>query len=299
MLESAAQLRDLGRLALRSLRARGEGERPPVAPRRRVAVERSGVVLHPRKVAAYLRATAGEGIAAFAGEGAVVPPTYCATWEAGLVLELLLQLDTPLPAGGVVHLETELLPLRLLRPGDRARCRVELERSEATPRGVRLTVSQRAWNAAGHLCSQGSSVYLVRARDDGPRPPRDDTPTDLSGWKELARWELRSGAGRRYARASGDYNPIHLWGWTARPFGFRRPVLHGFCTQAMVAHALAERRFGGDPGALRRLRAAFRAPVLLPAQLRLLVREDGAAGSFRVVDGAGERVHAEGSWLGG
>ena len=53
------------------------------------------------------------------------------------------------------------------------------------------------------------------------QPPAD-------GWGELARWELPAGAGRRYARVSGDYNPIHLWALTARPFGFRAPILHGY-----------------------------------------------------------------------
>ena len=38
------------------------------------------------------------------------------------------------------------------------------------------------------------------------------------------RWRLPADQGRRYAAVSGDYNPIHLYGWAARPFGFKQPI---------------------------------------------------------------------------
>jgi acyl dehydratase len=294
---AAAHLRTLARLAARSLGSRGEAPPPFTAPRRRVAVEWRGE-LRAEWVAAYLRATDGERIPAFRGEGAVAPPTYCATWEATSALDLLAQTEIPLSLGGVIHLESEIFPLRPHRLGERVRARMELERAEATPRGVRLTVKSRSWNGAEQLCSEGSSLFLVRAPDSGgPRPPREAAEEE-PGWEELTRWALPGGAGRRYARASGDYNPIHLWGWTARPFGFRRPILHGFCTRALVAHALIERRLGGDPAALRRLRIAFRAPLLLPARVRLLLREEGGARTFRVMGEGDPSLHAEGSFVG-
>jgi acyl dehydratase len=111
-------------------------------------------------------------------------------------------------------------------------------------------------------------------------------------------WVLGGGAGRRFARASGDYNPIHLWGWTARPFGFKRPILHGFCTAAMTAHALVEGPLGGDPTALRRLRIAFRAPLPLPAHARLWVGEAAGQRWFRVTDDPGDTLFAQGNWAG-
>jgi hypothetical protein len=43
--------------------------------------------------------------------------------------------------------------------------------------------------------------------------------------------------GRLYARLSGDYNPIHLWPWSARLLGFKRPIIHGMHT---VGRAVAE-----------------------------------------------------------
>jgi acyl dehydratase len=43
--------------------------------------------------------------------------------------------------------------------------------------------------------------------------------------------------GRRYAQVSGDYNPIHLHPLSARLFGFKRPIAHGWW---LLARSLAE-----------------------------------------------------------
>ena len=309
----AGRLAHLGtmlRLAARGLAARGDQEPLPEVPRRKPSVEHEGIALEPKRLERWLAATGGAGVARLNGPGAVVSPVFPATWEALQALELFAGLDRPLPAGGMVHVEGELVNLRPISPGDRLRCRVELDRAERVRRGVRLALTCRNWNAAGQLCTQSAMVVLARTRrpsdeHDDPAPrasgrgegdPRAEPPAE---WDEVARWRLPGSAGRRYAAASGDYNPIHLWSWTARPFGFHRPILHGFCTEAMVAHALIEHRCDGDPGALRRLRIAFRAPLPLPSTARLLVGERIGQRWFRVVDEAGGQVFAEGTYVGG
>lgn len=304
MREGAESLLAMARLAVRGLRPPKTGGAARSAPRRRIAVERRGTVPPPERIDAYLRATDGTRIAAFQGPEGRVPPVYSATWETRAALSLLTQVADSLPSfGGVIHLESETIPLRPFHPGDRVRSRVELERAEETPRGVRLQVASRHWNGADQLCSEGSAVYLVRSRggDGASRgvrgPDREGTPgAPEASWEEVARWEVGGGAGRRYARASGDYNPIHLWGWTARVFGYRRPILHGYCIEAMVAHALIEHRLRGDPAALRRLRIAFRAPLLLPARVRLLVGDAGGRRVFRVAPDVGGKPFAEGDF---
>jgi len=303
------QIGSMLRLVARGVVSRGGGEPLPDVPRRKPAIERTIRGVDPRLHERYLRATLGEGIARLRGEGAVLSPVFPATWETAQSLELLAGLDRPLPAGGVVHVEGELVSLRPIAPDEQLRCRVELERAERVRKGIRLTLSARNWTASGQLCTQSTAVFLARTRGEGEAPaheprttarddgdPRGEPP---SRWDEVVRWRLRGDAGRRYAAVSGDWNPIHLWSWTARPFGFRRPILHGFATEAMVAHALIEHRLGGDPAALRRLRIAFRAPLPLPSSARLLVGDGIGVRWFRVTDDAGEKIFAEGTWAGG
>ncbi|HET7465012.1 MAG TPA: MaoC/PaaZ C-terminal domain-containing protein [Longimicrobium sp.] len=304
------QLRPLAsmlRLVARGIVA-GRGAEPVAeVPRRKPSLERVHPGVDAGVHARYLLATAGEGIEALAGR--TLSPVFPATWETAQTLELLSGLDRPLPAGGVVHVEGELVQLRPLGLDDHVRCRVELERAERVRKGIRLTVSARNWTAGGQLCTQSTAVFLARTRtpaEDAPHASSRSTARDEgdprgeppASWDEVAHWSLRGDAGRRYAAVSGDYNPIHLWAVTARPFGFRRPILHGFCTQAMVAHALIQHRLGGDPAALRRLRIAFRAPLPLPSRVRLLVGDGIGVRWFRVA-GDGDTIYAEGTWAGG
>ena len=38
--------------------------------------------------------------------------------------------------------------------------------------------------------------------------------------------------GIRYAKVSGDWNPHHLYPWSARLLGYRSPIAHGLWTLA-------------------------------------------------------------------
>jgi acyl dehydratase len=307
MARQPSHLPPLARLVRQSLRG-GRGGSPvrEEVPGRRLAVESGEIRPEPRRVARYLRATHGDRISALASDG-TLSPTYAATWETALALELLARAGGGLPRRGMVHLESELVQLRGLRADESIRCRLELDRTLDTSRGRILQLRGRSWNGSGHLALEGSTTLLLPggepgAKRGGPAGEREPQTAAPGEWSELATWELGGGHGRRYARASGDFNPIHLWRFTARALGFAGPILHGFCTQALVAHALIERRCAGDPSGLRRLRIAFRAPLFLPASVRLLVLpgETAAAGSFRVVTAEQpERPVAEGEFVAG
>lgn len=290
----------------RGVRASGDrAARRSDAPGRRRSVEGAGIAPSEAAVRRYLAATGADGAPGLTGtEGSALPPIYPALWETALSLDLLGRDGIPFPSGGLVHLGGESVQVRPIRIGDQVRCRVEVDRVEPGPGGQKLTLRCRNWTAGGMLCCEDIIELLVRERSSGaagkgeakrPRPEGSDEPRR---WIQLEEWSLGSSRGRRYARASGDYNPIHLWSATARPFGFRRPVLQGFCTQAMIAHALIRCRLGGDPTALRRIRVSFRAPLELPGRVRLVVAERSAGGEFRLERDGSRRPVAEGEWAG-
>lgn len=53
-------------------------------------------------------------------------------------------------------------------------------------------------------------------------------------------WHFSGKTARKYARISGDYNPIHLYGITAKLFGFKQPIAHGMWSKAWCVSAVAE-----------------------------------------------------------
>jgi acyl dehydratase len=292
-------LRTLARLSARELRRSGT---PAEVPGGRIVVERGSLTATTAEIARYLGATDGSRIAAFSGPDAQLPPLLPSTWEAALAAELLCDRRAPSVRRGVVHLGGEAIHVRPIPAADVVRCRLELVRTEREPRGWRISLVGRVLGRAGKVYMESRTTLLARVPADarrGETRKAEEAEEPEEGFSELARWPLRPGHARRYARASGDYNPIHLSRLTALPFGYRRPILHGFCLQAMVAHALIEHRFGGRPERLRRIGIAFRRPVLLPAEIRLFISPAGAhSGRFRVLCEGGVLL-AEGGFGGG
>ncbi|MEM6797233.1 MAG: MaoC/PaaZ C-terminal domain-containing protein, partial [Acidobacteriota bacterium] len=98
--------------------------------------------------------------------------------------------------------------------------------------------------------------------------------------------------GRRYARVSGDFNPIHLWPATSKPLGFRRPIAHGM---NLVSRAYAGLEAAASAGP-HRLEVRFKTPAPLPGEVRCFYPPPGSAGerSFELWSADGERPHQVG-----
>jgi acyl dehydratase len=74
--------------------------------------------------------------------------------------------------------------------------------------------------------------------------------------------EVKDNTGWRYARVSGDFNPIHLTARTAQMFGFKQAVAHGMwslgrCLAAATPHL---------PKGSMQIDTQFKLPVYIPSQ---------------------------------
>jgi acyl dehydratase len=233
-----------------------------------------------------------------------LPITYPHVLAGPLHLALLTSPGFPLRLLGLVHLRSRIEAARALgqrEPID-LRCRVGGHRE--TERGQEFDLCTEA-RAGGQVAWTETSTLL--ARRPGARPPRPPPgsvappgpatppapaiPPGAAG----AAWTLGADLGRRYARVSGDYNPIHLSGPTARLFGFRRAIVHGMWTMARVAAELQPRVAGGPTV----LEVAFKLPVLLPSRVTFREWPVGRGVGFAVLDEAGERPHATGTFAAG
>ncbi len=83
--------------------------------------------------------------------------------------------------------------------------------------------------------------------------------TDLKPGDELPQLHVTPDAGltKRYAKASGDPNPIHTDEEFAKSVGLPGCILHGLYSMALVARAHSAVA-DGDPRALKRLEVQFR-----------------------------------------
>jgi len=129
-----------------------------------------------------------------------------------------------------------------------------------------------------------SSYLVVRGQRDGS----GRVPARGAALPRLAAWPLASGSGRAYARVSGDWNPIHLWTWSARLMGMKRPIIHGMHTMARACAELED----AAGRAVVALDARFKAPAALGSELALGADLDNGRFAVR----CGERTVAEGSF---
>ncbi|TDN70571.1 MaoC/PaaZ C-terminal domain-containing protein [Paraburkholderia sp. BL10I2N1] len=206
-------------------------------------------------------------------------------------LHLLMLTDPafPWPALGLVHLANSVHLRKPLDAGDVLRVEVEFGALLKHDKGQAFVLHSRLYRR-GEAVWDGDSVYLkraVRAQGD-PLAPLD---IDRDALTRQARWQLPPQLGRDYAKASGDYNPIHLTALSARAFGFPRAIAHGMWTLARAASALQPPR---------RLASAiisgeFKLPMLLPGEVSLWTASPlSTSRELEVRDVAGAKPHLRG-----
>ncbi len=133
---------------------------------------------------------------------------------------------------------------------------------------------------------------MLRRLPGAEERPREAKPANASAAAEEdarfassrpASWSVPEDTGRRYARASGDYNPIHLYALTARAFGFPRAIAHGMWT---VGRCVADMGEAAEASALT-LSSEFRRPLLLPSRVvfQTAKRDGGVAYRVRSEEG--------------
>lgn len=243
---------------------------------------RCRVRINPNDVAAYRK------VCGFA-DSPILPATYPHILAFGLQMQLLTAKDFPFPLLGLVHLSNRI---RIHRPlGGVSELTIGVQACNLQPHSkgatfALLTTAEDSlgllWEAESRMLCRG--VKLEGEALDNPLP----TPTQVS---ELTRWKAPADIGRRYARVSGDYNPIHLSALTAKLFGFPQAIAHGLWNKAHTLAALGEHL----PAANIELHVEFNKPVRLPSEVTLYCSAPGSSGEL-LLKGTGDLQHMVGKW---
>ncbi|MGR3889876.1 MaoC/PaaZ C-terminal domain-containing protein [Pseudomonas sp. 1152_12] len=257
----------------------------PLLPQARLV--RSAVELSASGIAAYGRACD------FRREQGV-PLCYPHVLAFPLHLMLLTRPSFPYPASGMVHLANRIRQHQRLHEGQALRLEVFCQRWVAHPKGQALIIATRAYAADARVW-ESDSLYLRREVKDPVGEPWDDVlPLQDDGLLRTQRWVLPADLGRRFAKVSGDFNPIHTSVIGAKIFGFRRAIAHGMWT---LGRALAAQQ---PPGGLDQAQAHcdFKLPILLPGQVALWSRPvTGPRREFEVRSFSGDKPHMRGLFI--
>ena len=215
------------------------------------------------------------GLTGWASNGKL-PLLYPHIISSPLHLGMMAHPAFPLSPLGGVHARNVIVQHRPIGEDEALDFTCTLGEARVIKQGLEFDVISKV-EIGGELVWESSSTYLFRGKFgaalEGYEAPR---LADLAGDTRAAGWKVPGDMGRRYAKACGDYNPIHISKILAKVFGFKRDLIHGMWS---AAKALVE---AGAPAAAAsgavRFDVIFKGPIWI-----------GSKAEMKLQDGDGQR----------
>lgn len=196
-----------------------------------------------------------------------------------LQMELMAADDFPLPMMGLIHTSNTYTQLKPVPVGEKVDLEVRVAGFRAHRSGTEV-VHEATVTRGGEVLVREESVYLAKGKKLDDVEPLDPAAASskrprFSVPVPTAQWRIPGSIGRTWAKVSGDWNPIHVTGLTAKALGMPGVVAHGMYT---ASRALAESDWpAGEPFEFH---IEFGAPVIVPATVMVAITRAG-----EVVDG--------------
>ena len=190
-----------------------------------------------------------------------IPASYLQILTFPLQMQLLTEKAMPFAVMGLVHLNNHIEVFKAITSDDGPfTLSAQIGKQQLTPKGLSFEVIAQVKNTDGELLWQAHASFLHRCKTDIEKTHSTTKAPLLSNQQH---WNLASNIGRRYGRLSLDINPIHLFAFSAKLFGFKRQIAHGLYLNARCIAALE----GQLPPAPYKIETAFKRPLLLPAKV--------------------------------
>jgi len=208
-----------------------------------------------------------------------------------LQMHLLVHNAMPVAPMGLVHVRNRIRQYRPVGQEELLWVDCTVGETRQVDAGLEFDFNTRI-EANGEPVWDSISTTLSRmsGKAAGKKAKRQDqTPPELD-----ETWSLSPDLGRRYGAVSGDRNPIHLYPFTAKLFGFRRPIAHGMWSKARCLAALAS-TIGNKPFSVD---VRFKTPVYLPSDVCFSRQQVELGVDFQLYS-TGGRPHLTGEivWL--
>lgn len=191
-----------------------------------------------------------------------LPVTYGFVLAFPLHMELMTAPEFPFAAMGMVHIRNTITQHRPVRASEPLTISVRPANLRPHDKGLQfdfLTTirvnDEVVWESVSTMLRRGGGSGNAEAKP-APAKAAAEAP------RAVVQWVVPADTGRRYGAVSGDRNPIHLYAFTAKLFGFPRAIAHGMWSKARCLAALESRL----PDAFT-VDVQFKLPVLLPAKV--------------------------------
>lgn len=220
-----------------------------------------------------------------------LPVTYPHILAFPLHMAVLTHYAFPLKLLGLVHIRNAITQYRALRVDERLNLTVSVGGHREVPNGLEFDLVTRFDDDGGGAVWESSSTMLSRGGGTGKRGDKKRGDQGSVEFARQAAWDAPADIGRRYARAAGDFNPIHLSALSAKLFGFPRAIAHGMWSKARTAAAIEDQLTHET----YRLEVTFKKPVFLPSSVLLKYDPDERGIDFVLTNPDGDILHMQGA----
>ena len=198
------------------------------------------------------------------GDG-YLPIVYPHVLAARLHMNILTHRAFPIKLLGAVHKDNHIIAHRKIEVNERFDIETQITTHRIMAKGLEFDFTTTL-TTQNEIVWESTSTFFIRGRfgTEVHLAPLSNI-TAAQDLTDTAQWLLKSNMGKRYARITCDYNPIHISTILAKLFGFKRDLLHGMCTLAMAVGQLPKL----DTSGAIQLDVAFKGPMYLNNQATL------------------------------
>jgi hypothetical protein len=192
-----------------------------------------------------------------------IPATYLQTLFIGLLGKFITTSHFPITPMGLIQVGQSFEQTRAVTTDEILDLSCQLHGMTKTAKGIHTQFLLKVLSGK-EIVWQGISTFFTRSKNKPPKKKLNEKKEDCLEIKETI--AVPRDTGLKYAGVSGDYNPHHLYGFTARMIGFKQPIAHGMWSLARAMASL-ENRFGTHYPL--KADAAFKLPIFMPAVITL------------------------------
>jgi hypothetical protein len=226
----------------------------------------SGLENIPRMESKWMQATeSAEKIQAYRelcgiGNDGNLPLLYPHVFTSSMHIHLITDKRFPASALGAVHSRMHIVQHEPIPESQKVDLHCRISDARTLKAGLETDITTT-------LCVEDKclwesvSTYIFRGRKFGK--PGDQHP--WAHFEELgeptleAEWKVPVDMGKRYAKITGDYNPIHVSRFAAKLFGFKRDIVHGMWSLCRCLAHIPD--FSYDQPT--RIDASFKGPIFM------------------------------------
>ncbi len=191
------------------------------------------------------------------------PPMFAVRPMMAVAMGVLREPELGADLRRLVHGEQHMTFHRGLRVGERLAVSARIEAIEERGSGEVLELAQRLTTPGGEVIVEALGVMFVRGEGQSVKRGKAEAEEERGAPEYVASQVVAPDQAVRYAKASGDGNPLHVDEAFAKAAGLPGTILHGLCTMAFAARALVDGPGGGEAGALAEASVRFARPVFM------------------------------------